>query len=213
MAGKLSTTKAASTTTSKEILLELRRQLGDLAGKGQGAVRNMGAYFTGGQVMRTAGSKVRRERLRKFGVRSRRLKMLTQVVGGRATKIFTTGIFPAVAFGEEISGFSPAELRRLEVKSGAAFPPSSKGRSLEVALLLAGAPTAKRAVSCLCRWAQGSGMRPLGLVQEPCRWRACRPHGQLWHPTSPPGSADADQLERQCSRLTASVGNGRRLGC
>ena len=59
-----------------------------------------------------------------------------------------------MAFGDEVVGYSAIELRNLLLRAGGTHPPYSKGRSLEVCLLLAGSPVLKKAATCLQRWAR-----------------------------------------------------------
>ena len=80
---KLSLDKAASTSTSPVIMDTLRSALGRLAGEGKGAVRSLGIDFSGGNCMARAGRRVRQESFRKLKVRSARLRLLTQGVGGK----------------------------------------------------------------------------------------------------------------------------------
>ena len=154
MKSQLSHEKAASTSTSPITLEILRRCLGKLAGAGSGGIRNLGADFTGGQRLSKRYLRVRRERFRKLVVRGRRLRTLTKEVGGKASRLFVSGLLPSATYGDEVQGYTDAELKVLKTQAGAAQPPFSKGRSLEISLLLSDGGVARHAAPCLLRWAR-----------------------------------------------------------
>ena len=154
MKSQLSHEKAASTSTSPITLEILRRCLGKLAGAGSGGIRNLGADFTGGQRLSKRYLRVRRERFRKLVVRGRRLRTLTKEVGGKASRLFVSGLLPSATYGDEVQGYTDAELKVLKTQAGAAQPPFSTGRSLEISLLLSDGGVARHAAPCLLRWAR-----------------------------------------------------------
>ncbi len=87
-------------------------------------------------------SSLRKSRLVQATQREMRLKKLGAVVGSRATRIYRAGAEKAASYGAEIWGLTDAEIRKLRRLAAATVKPRGRGRSLTLALLLAGAPTA-----------------------------------------------------------------------
>ena len=69
------------------------------------------------------------------------MRTLGKAIGGKASRIYATGMGPAATYGAEVNGISDAELLRLRRLAGAAMRPKVQGRSLSMLLLLNRDPT------------------------------------------------------------------------
>ncbi len=87
-------------------------------------------------------SSLRRSRLVQAARRERRLAKLSAAVGPKATRIFKSGAEKAGTYGAEVWGLNDSEVKKLRRLAAATVRPKGRGRSLTLALLLAGAPTA-----------------------------------------------------------------------
>ncbi len=87
-------------------------------------------------------SSLRRSRLVQATQRERRLRKLSAALGFKATRIYRIGAEKAGTYGAEIWGLTDVEIKKLRRLAAATVRPRGRGRSLTLALLLAGAPTA-----------------------------------------------------------------------
>ncbi len=97
-------------------------------------------------------SSLRRSRLVQATKRERRLGKLCTALGTKATRIFKTGAEKAGTYGAEVWGLSDTEVKKLRRLAAATVRPRGRGRSLTLALLLAGAPTAAAEVLAVLQY-------------------------------------------------------------
>ncbi len=114
-------------------------------------------------------SSLRKSRLVQAAQRERRLRRLSTAIGAKATRIFHTGAEKAGTYGAEIWGLSDSEIKKLRRLAASTVKPRGRGRSLTLALLLAGAPTAQAEVLAVTQYQR---MVWKGVTQrEQCRMR------------------------------------------
>ncbi len=146
--------KAAIIASSKEV----GRQVAARLGQGDAlvdAAPNLGTDTTAGKKRRClkAASK-KGGRFRAGMARGRRLWTVARTVGRKALQVFTAGIGPGMAYGAEVWGMADAETIRFRRVAAAALRPHSKCRSLTMAHLLAGMPTAKEEARAATQFAK-----------------------------------------------------------
>ncbi len=101
--------------------------------------------------------------------RERRLGKLSTALGSKATRVFKTGAEKAGTYGAEVWGLADTEVSKLRKLAAATVKPKGRGRSLTLALLLAGAPTAATEVLAVLQYHRAVWK---GVTQrEVCRLR------------------------------------------
>ncbi len=140
---QLAPQKAAIIASSREVgratarALQQEEALVDVA-------PNLGVDATAGKRRRCirVGSK-KHGRFRAGKRRGWRLWAVARAVGRKALRIFTSGIAPGICYGAEVWGISDSEALKLRRVAAVALKPNSRCRSLTLAHLLSGMPTAK----------------------------------------------------------------------
>ncbi len=139
----LAAQKAAIVASHRDVGLEVAAKVNQQQALADFAP-NLGMDATAGKRRRclTASSK-RHARLRTGLLRGRRLAVVARTLGRKALRVFTSGIGPGMNYGAEIWGVTDAETTRLRRVAAAAIRPNSKCRSLTIAHLVSGMPTAR----------------------------------------------------------------------
>ena len=88
-----------------------------------------------------------RERLRKIAGRTKRMRVIRRAAAKQACNIFVAGPRAAAAYGTEVWGLSDDQVQKLRRAAGSAVKPGGRIRSLRMALLVAGMPTATTEVA------------------------------------------------------------------
>ncbi len=104
---------------------------------------NLGVDVTAGGRRRRIGRGSKRQARARVGTaRGKRLWKVSQTIGRKALRIFTTGIAPAMCHGSQVWGLADREVHRLRQVAAQALRPKSRCRSLTAAHLVGGMPTA-----------------------------------------------------------------------
>jgi hypothetical protein len=143
LGAKVSMPKAALVASSLGLAKALRAAIGELAGPLMSAAPNLGFDATAAKRRGTRGTgPLRRQRLSKGWRRRKRMKMVAEIMGEKARKIYTAGVGPSVSYYAAIQGLSDAEVLKVRRIAGSVLPSRSRFRSLTVAHLIGGMPTA-----------------------------------------------------------------------
>jgi hypothetical protein len=170
MDAEVATDKSAVIASSKRLASAIARRGCGLSQRDCEATVALGAGVTAGKarrhgargVARTARVVSVKARLKRFGRLARKGK-------NKALRLFTTGLRPAATYGAEVIGIDNTSLRRLERWVALAFAPSSQGRSLEAALVMAESPTGCTATACAARWANAVWYTAYGPAPHPAQ--------------------------------------------
>ncbi|HIE69537.1 MAG TPA: hypothetical protein EYP98_04890 [Planctomycetes bacterium] len=144
---------------------------------------------------RIAAAKLRKKRI---------LKVKRQLPGrsSRVSRIFTTAVRPAVAYGTRVNGASDAELLEARRLMLSATPPYARGTSLTAKLVLSGDPAWEMSCGPLLAWhdeawrAARHDLHSLTLAQMNAAWRAANPDATSWQTIRGPLQAALLSLQR-----------------
>ncbi len=169
---------ASHREVGQEVAARLRQQqaLADFA-------PNLGMDTTAGKRRGCLkASSKRHARLRSGLLRGKRLAAVARTVGRKALRIFTSGIGPGMNYGAEIWGVTDAEATRLRKVAAAAIRPNSKCRSLTIAHLVSGMPTAREEAKAALQYSKAiwraatrreyAAARGVGLSDLRQQWEA-----------------------------------------
>ncbi len=155
---EIEVSKAALVTSSAKLSSTLKKRLGKLAGAADvppEAAANLGVDYAAGKPRRChAASGKRRRRMRRLAAKSKRLARIRQLLGKRATAVFTTGPMAEAVYGAAVNGMSNAEVMALRRAAAHAYSPRARGRSLTALMLLYGVPTWKGEVEVVLQYAR-----------------------------------------------------------
>ncbi len=134
--------KAGLITTSEELARRLRARIGPLAGEEGVHAANLGHDLLGGRRRTKKRKKARRRRVLGAFARRHRIASLAGVLSRRQLRaVYTAGVAPAADYEAAVNGLADDEVLLLRRTASAAMAPRGRGRSLTMALLLAGLPT------------------------------------------------------------------------
>ncbi len=155
--------KAVVVASKADIAHEISSVTDGRAGTAHVAAEKLGIEFTCGAKRRRRGGP-RRARYNRQIARRRRLGKLKSL-GGKIIQVVRRGQQPAATYGSAVHGVSDHELEILRAMTSAALPPSTRGTSRTLKLLVAGDPAVNANSSVLLQWAGAA-------------WRACGPAAQ-----------------------------------
>ncbi len=146
--GKVAEGKAGVVATSLDVAKQIKRNIPLLTGPITRAMPNLGTDCMAGRAKGRQSRKFKQfVRIKRGQARSPRLRLLSKVIGNRARTIFVTGVCPAMQYGAATRGMSDMDVRKLRRVAASSFPPHARNRSLALALLLNGNPTARAEVA------------------------------------------------------------------
>ena len=152
--GAIAEHKAVVIANDATLAKQVRTALGDKGGRCGTRPVVLGVDFIAGRSRCEGRTGKRRERLNNTANRRRRYRIIARAAGsGRAQKLYTCGLRPAAAFGSEITGAAPAELKHMNQTAAIGLSPKARGRSLTAVRLLHGDPNADIAVAATRRYA------------------------------------------------------------
>jgi len=207
----LATHKAATVASTTRLAKRLRRALGQDGGAECESTPALGIDFCCGKLHRHKLMATRKKRLRAVAARRERIAILSKACHGKpkanAHKLVKAGVKPAALYGACVTGITDTQLVCLRRTSAAATAPRAQGRSLDIALQLAGLdPTADATAAPMVRWAQEVWAATSGYSTRHLDLRLLR---DGWHGVL----QDAPQQWRQVrGPIGAAVMSARRIG-
>ena len=221
--------KADIATSSRELALALKQALGDLAGSGpvSSAAVHLGINFRP-MAPRTShtGRKhgASQKRWQTALGRQKRIRLVRRRLPARRsrlTRIFFTGVRPALAYGACVNGCTDGELRRTRKLLLSAQHPCGMGTSWRAKLALLGDPSGTLAFALALRWvhevwAAGTMRddRAFSIIQLRQFWQAAVPHlATSWRAMAGPLAAVGLSLKRFGWDVTEALAWVDDLGC
>ncbi len=145
--------KAAMVASSLSLAHRIRAVVGSLAGPIRQSAPNLGVDTAAGRPRGTrAAAPLRRQRLRIAWQRKRRLRVIAEVIGARAKKVYTAGVGPGATFYAAVQGLSDKEALLVRRVAAAVLPPRSRFRSLRMVHLVNDMPTASAEVAATVQY-------------------------------------------------------------
>ena len=153
---KVAIGKAGLVATTDALARKLRSRIGALAGAKADTIANLGIDYNGGRKRNAkGGAPNRKKRLRGAFARRTRLASLRKALSRRQLKgIFTAGVAASADYGAAVNGFTESEIVTLRRTAAAAVCPRGRGRSLTMAMLLNGMPTAASEIAPALQYAK-----------------------------------------------------------
>ena len=145
--------KTAVVSSHRKLALNVARRLGLQAEAVKTQTVGLGVDVSAGKTRNATAAK-RRKRMRETFRRRARLRALTRRAGSAAQKVFKCGMHPAAMYGDEVSGVSDGEWRKLQRLASAAHSPLTAGRSLSALWLWYEDPTTPSLIAPILRWAK-----------------------------------------------------------
>ncbi len=135
--------KAGLVTTSEQLAKQVRRRIGALAGREGEPVASLGVHLSGGRMRtRRRCKKGRGKRLLGAFARRHRIASMANVLSRRQLRtVYAAGVAPAADYEAAVNGLADDEVLMLRRTAAAAVAPRGRGRSLTMAMLMAGMPT------------------------------------------------------------------------
>ncbi len=138
----ISIAKAGLVATTHGLATELRKRIPAITGPVVASIPNLGVDCRAAAPRgRTGRNTKRAARLRKGGVRMKRLHKVARVLGKRVKTLYAVGIAPAMYYGATVQGLSDTEVKKARRLATAALPPRTRLRSLAATLLVNQTPT------------------------------------------------------------------------
>ncbi len=153
LGASISLPKAAMVASSRSLAVGIREDLGGLAGPLRATAANLGVDAAAARRRRTAGKNtLARSRIKQGLKRRRRLRKIASVVGAKALRIYVAGVGPSCVFHAAVHGLTDSEALTMRRIAAAACPPRSRLRSLTLASLWFGVPTATAEVAATLQY-------------------------------------------------------------
>ncbi len=151
----ISLPKAALVSSSKHVADRLRATFGTLAGPVCQAAVNLGIDSSAGKRRGARGTgTMRGQRIGLARRRKKRLRLLANVIGRDARKIFVSGVGPSSWYHAAVQGLTDTEVKQVRRVAAAAMPPRSRIRSLTTVNLWHHMPTAPAEVAAAAMFAK-----------------------------------------------------------
>ncbi len=200
--------KTAVVASDREMTRRLKEGVG-ATGIVVDATPNLGIDANAAKPRGSMGRRaMRRTRLAKALARGKRLAKLRYAIGSRATRIYRAGAEKAGTYGAEVWGLSDVDAHRLRKLAATTLRPKGRGRSLTLALLLAGAPTSAAEIAPVVQYHRMIWKGVTNRELAKMRGASLGTISQWWNDTSEYANGIVDDSGYDDGQLAGGGGGG-----